>query len=742
MSQKVFQTGRPIVPTPGMKPEALKLGRDASQEPVKMITEIMGGTVPSERALESGVFKQEGGRGEAGKLDIDREFISFITSEVDTAERWQGEISDQNAKSMEYYTAQPFGTEVPGQSSVVSTDVMDTIEDMMPILMRIFMSTGNLGKTEPQNSTDTEEAAQAEDYVNYVFSRQNNAFLYCYDFIKDALMQKLGIGKIWYDSAGTEVVEEYENMTAVELAKYLIDNVSNSVEVIEQEEITTTDQATGAETVTYNVKFRLIVGRQVVLEVIPTEEFIISHGATDEDKAAFIGQATRVSLSDLRRLYPDLDFDDDIADGSGTIADHPELSLELTARGLHDGTWPATDAEEAGSNDASQRKVTAIEGYPFYDYNEDGIAERRHILLVGGKLYINEECDTQPYVTQTPIRIPHKLYGLSEADVTKSDQEVKSILLRNMLDNTYLQNNSRMKIVEGMVNVDDLLSSRAGGVVRCKTLNAAEPLITPPLGPDPFNLLQYFDQMRERRTGTNGQVRGLDADALKTHVTQFDKMQNMTQSLGHVELVARLFAETGIKKTFEKIYEAVVKHENRLQVIKLRGEWIDIDPSDWREKRNFTVEVGLGNGNTEQEAVHLEGLWQKMMFIGQANGDMLDEPEVFNFMQDYAANIGKPDVERYIKNPAKIRPEDRQKPGPTDQEVKLQEIEVDAKLKMKELESKHVNAAEDRKLKVMELMYKAQAAQDHALVEKLNIMLAAEELDFEMKNDRNISAER
>jgi hypothetical protein len=353
------------------------------------------------------------------------------------------------------------------------------------------------------------------------------------------------------------------------------------------------------------------------------------------------------------------------------------------------------------------------------DYNDDGIAELRKVCTIGDYIFSNEEIDKVPLISITPLKIPHKFFGLSVADLVMDLQLIKSTLMRNLMDNAYNQNFGRYAVLEGQANLDDLLTQRPGGVVRVKSPNAVMPLATPPLQPESFQMLGYLDEVREARTGVNKNTQGINADALTSHTTATAVNAVMTNAQSRVELIARQFAETGVKELMYCIYELLVKNQDKERMVMLRNEWIPIRPDMWDDKMDCTVSVALGNGSKDQQMSHLS---QMMQFASQAmqGGLPIVTPEnMYNLGAALIKAMGYQNVDDFLTKPPPPQP---QQPS---QEEQLAQMEM--QVKQKELE-----------IKAADVQVKMQKIQMDAKKDAVDAQLKAAELALEEKQNRGV----
>lgn len=622
-------------------------------------------------------------------MSDDLELLAAINAEMGSAAGVDtSELSSQRSKAMEYYYGQPYGNEQPDRSNVVTREVMDTVEWIKPELMKLFASGSETVRFEPQNANDVEAAQQATDYINYIFHRRNRGFKVLYDWITDGLLQKTGVVKVWWDDSVDRVREEYRGLSQMELMSLA---KADDVELVEQNSY---DDPTAAEQYQAQMEqmqqqmqqaqqqiaqlppeqqmqamqqmqqqmqqmqqppqlpqlhdvvvIRTGPGAGLKVEVLPPEEFRISSKAKCVSSSPFCAHEREITISDLRAMgYEDLD---DLPSGTAT----PWLSDEKRARHSVDDT---DDYLGGHSSDPAMREVTVIEAYIRYDYDGDGLAEIRKVIAVGDRILENTEVDCMPFASWSPIMVSHKFHGLSVADLVMDLQRIQSQLFRNLLDNQYLTNNGRYVAVENMVNLDDLMTSRPHGVVRVKMPGAVSRLDTPQLSQSAFQMLAYVDQLRERRTGVSERTQGLDPGQLGANTAATAVNQVMTAAQQRIELIARVFGETGLTDLFHLMYKFVIQNQTSRDIFKLRDKYIEVDPSEWRERKDTSVVVGLGNGSREQEMLQLNMIFQNQMSLLQnPQMSLLISPEnVYNTLEDQVKVFNKAASGRHFSDPA------------------------------------------------------------------------------------------
>ena len=558
-------------------------------------------------------------------MDINK-LKSIIESEIDDSIGYvETDTVAERQQALEYYLREPYGNEVEGKSQIVTGEVAEVVDGALPQLIRVFTSTDGVVEFQPVNDGDEPFAQQATEYCNWVFYRDNDGFLILHNWFKDALLQKTGVVKAYWDEKIDVTKEKYESLSDDDLMMLLQDDELEVVEQETEEEIDKiTDPITGQ--VFENVKREHYVkvkrtkkeGR-VVVENVPPEEFLISKRARTVQDSPFVAHRRMMTRSELVAMGFSKKVVDSLESG-----DTLEFSPDRIAR-YSQGEQP----NSMGSQDQSMEVVEVYECYIKVDYNNDGIAELRRIVYASNEILEDDECDYIPFHSLCPIPIPHKFYGQSLADRALDLQLVKSTVLRQMLDNLYLTNNYRVGAVEGQVNLDDLLTSTAGGVVRMKNPNAIVPLTVQPTTSGSFPMLEYLDGVQARRTGVSDSQNGIDPNILQ-NVTAAAVSAMSQASAGKLELIARIFAETGVKSLFKGILHLLCKYQDKERLVRINGKFVAFNPREWHDQYNVSINVGLGTGTRQEQLTTMQMILQKQEQIIQTYG--LSNPLV-NLMQ-------------------------------------------------------------------------------------------------------------
>jgi len=632
----------------------------------------------------------------------DADLESLVGSELTDATSFvDSELSPVRARAIQYYRGEPFGNEEEGRSQVVSTDVRDTINGVMPSLMRVFFGSKKVVQFVPRGPEDVASAEQATDYVNFIFTQDNNGFLLCHSVFKDALRGALGVAKYYWEEKVEVKTEHYSGLDESSLTLLLNEPgvVGSAVQSMDDPSYQPpVDPMTGAPVVDpmtglpppapqiYSVELkRETKDGRVVVEAVPPEEFLIDRRARSVEDATLVAHRRMMRVSDLVALGYD---EDEVRSQMG--------AFELDTNDEYIARNPYAESYGPGGTQDDKR-VLYVEAYVRVDFDRDGISELRKVCTIGPgyKVVMNEPCSHRPFATFCPDPEPHALIGLSIFDMTADLQRIKSAIMRNMMDSLSLSIHPRIGVVEGQANMDDVLNTEVGGVIRMRQAGAVQPFSVPFVGQAAFPMLEYLDSVRETRTGMSKAAMGLDAGALQS-TTRAAVAATVSAAQQHLELIARVFAETGMRALFKGILKLVVENQDHPRVVRLRNRWVPIYPRSRNSGMDVEVDVALGGGTEEQQVAVLTSIAQKQEQILQTMGPQnpLVSPQQYrNTLARLVQVSGFKNADEFFSNPATMPPQPPPPPPPPDPamilaEVERQKIMADIQNKQAELEMK------------------------------------------------------
>lgn len=591
----------------------------------------------------------------------DAELCVLIDKESRTAIGVSDKFATDREAMWDFYRGEATGKLAPpegdGLSSVVSKDLLDTVEWAMPALMRMFSQDGVI-RFEPDHPDDEKQAEDATNYCNHLFFRKNNGFTTLHDAIKSCLVARMGVVKVWCDKGFDERTETYRGLSQQEVQAISSDPKLDVVEVVQDEEPAELMQGMPPEmAVTFTAKVKIKTPRtRIAAEGVPPEEIRIARNTRTLDDCRYIAHVSEQPISELiSEGWPE--------DELKAAGDAYEGIAEREERHEYDGS---EDFENEG--DASQRKVTVTEAYIKVDYDGDGVSEYRRVRKCGTYVHENEETDDHPFALFCPILMPYKVIGLGFYDLVEDLQRIRTALTRQMLDNAYQANRPRTTVVEGQVNLDDLLNPRPGGLIRVKTLDATRTEQIPFVGPQALLMLDHFQQKQDTRTGVTEMNSALNSESLAQGNIGSQGIQSMMAAgQQRLELIARVLAETGMKRLWQLLLKNATQYTDREQQMKVNGQWMQVDPREWTGQYDMAVSVGVGNAGRQEklQALQLIGMAQQQAF----EAGVVNPENVYNLVTDLAkaaAEGQSPD--RYF-SPPQPKP-----PAPPPIELQLEQM--------------------------------------------------------------------
>jgi len=697
------------------------------------------------------------------------EFQGIISSMIDDAVNFvEGDIRDRRRMATDYYKGRlpDIDTEEAeaDSSTVVLTDVRDTVLAMMPNLMRMFFGGSSIENYMPIGPDDEEFAKQATDFANLVVLQQDNpGFSIFWDWFMDALVRTAGFVMTWHEEID---VPHYATLRGLDELTLALMTEDDSVKILGKRTYTETTPDGDVELVDVKVR-HTVKQKRIRVEPFPCEEAIVSSDANTYDMQRFkglIGRRTLKTTSELVELGYDAKLVEDLPEDE-SITDNEESA----ARRSDEGSDFLTENDHG---DPSLRKHVYTEVIVYTDFDQDGIAERRRICTggTGNVILRNEPIDYQPISVLCPYPEPFTFFGMSVADMTMDTQRMGSRIARDMLNSLAQSVSPMMGAVDGQVNLDDLLNPDISKVVRMRQPGMVMPITTPFVGADAMPVLGYIKAMREARTGVSDASQGLDPKVLQS--TDNDAvMATLTNGQARMELIARIFAETGVKHLFKNILHLMTKYPDKERTVRLRGKWTEIDTSNFSPEMDVEVDLPLGRGTTRDQITFLTAVNSDQGAILEQLGVENPVVTVDQFV-DTKRRItelgGFKNVDAFWLNPDAMNPDEKQArtqaavqnmqqqagggqpAGPAAPDPAIEQAKI-----QKDLQIAQMNDAREREFKMAELnadMQKNQSdneakiliaqLQQQGNVETANIKAAVEQYKTDQNNRAKIIVEQ
>lgn len=641
------------------------------------------------------------------------------------------------------YMGEPYGDETKGRSAFVSTDVSDVVEARLADVLDVFTSSENLLEFTPVGPEDEDAAKQESDVVSHYFWQKNDGFMILHTWIKESFIQQNAYVQSQWVEKERITIEEYDDLTPDELAQVL-GQLEGEYEFLELEGVDEAGQpqVQGVDPQTGQPQFAPIraklrctkVSKEYEIEAFPQEEFFHSPRwhKVSLDGIPCCGRRREMEKGELRSMG--------FSEESVNAANLEEFEYMEETR--HD-TRDHFENDYVDSSDDSTEKVTVYQAYVRADVNEDGKPELLKVWAIGDGSTIMqwedgseaiEEVSHVPFSCLTPCPIPHRHVGRSEAEQVDDIARVKTVLYRNTLDNVYAGVYSRHAYDENRAGpnlLSDLMNPAPGAPVRT---GGAElfPLPFTDVSPVTLPLIENFDRLKETRTGVSRLNQGLNSESLNQHSERtVDRV--MTAGDKRSMMIARILAETGLRDLFLRIHRDLRAGPLKEIALKLRNQWVPVNPRTWRDRTDMNVRVGMGSGNrdTIRQGLMLIGQTQEKMMM--AGSRMVDEKKLFNTAEKLGETYGFNSIEPFFNDPDQIPPQEPQ-PDPQAEmmQFQMQMAQADMQAKQQEREQKFALEREKIQLehqrKLQELQIRMGAEQRQGLATQADIQADQERL--------------
>jgi hypothetical protein len=584
------------------------------------------------------------------KPKSDTEVESIVQSAIsDAVDFIEGEISDDRIKAQRYYDGEVDIGHEDGRSKVVATKVRDTVRAVKPSLMRIFLSTAKPVEYTPKGPEDVAAAEQATSFMHHEFTRLNG-YRVLNDAFHDALVKKQGIAKAYWLMTPSAEIYTFSDLSDDEYT-YLLDD--DSVSVLEhtvEYSVQIDPMGVEAEMPVHSVKIsREEEKGELRIESVPPEEFFINRDARTLDDAYIVAHRTEMRAGDLINMG----FDPEkIAN-----MDSFDSGSEMTEAEVFERRGYESDQSDEDTQDPAMKSVTVTEAYMRIDVEGAGVPVL-HKIICGGTAYEMldyEPCDEIPFAKFEIDPEPHAFYGRSLAEIVIDDQDAATSILRGILDNVAMTNNPRLAIVEGQVDIDDVLNNEIGAVVRMRQQGAVQDLTVPFVAGQTLGALSYLDGLVETKTGVSRASMGLDPDAMQS-TTKAAVQATVQAAAGQVEVMVRNLAD-GVRDLFGIMLRLYAKNVDEEQMMRLNGSFIPVDPRVWNTSMDVSINVGLGTGREEEKMMGLNQALQMQTMVYQTYGPqngLVSMTNIRNTLADMLAASGVRNADRYF---APITPE-------------------------------------------------------------------------------------
>lgn len=598
-------------------------------------------------------------------------------------------LSAERALNIDLYLGKNIDPAPQGQSNVIDRTVFETVQWILPSLCRIFANGDDVVTLVPDNQADVAQAAQESAYLNWVVTQKQDWFSLFLEWCTDALLTKNAYFLVYRDQSQKVEIETYEQQTKEGIAFLLQDP---DVTIIESQAHPAPDlppepvvgpqgeplvnergQPLTRPAQLWDVRIRRRTsGKQICIRALPPERVKVDQRAFSwriDERCNYFEYWEETTLTEIREQGFDVPTD---------IADDPEI---YTQEDYARDQYGERRLERYKPSDPSMRRVKARMIWIRVDYDGDGQAELLQILRIGRHILYKEEVSRIPVASGVACPLPHRHIGVAIADMVQDIQRIKTVILRQGLDNLYNTNNPQKVLNEQVVNIDDALISRPGGIIRATDINQIRYEDVPFVFPQAIEGLNYMDQVRQNRTGVNNNFAGIDGADL-TSIQPGTVNQLSSMAAARVEQIARILA-FAIEDLFAIVHEQVLKLGHKRETVQLKGEWVDVDPGAWKKRNKFKIAVAFSAGNKDAQVARLMAIAAKQMEAMTAKIPVCTPENYYNTLVELtkAADFASPD--RFWTDPRKIPPPP---PPPPPEAVQKQLLQNQSNEKVKAAE--------------------------------------------------------
>jgi hypothetical protein len=634
----------------------------------------------------------------------------------------ESEIAPSRIKSQRYFDGEVDIGEEAGRSTVVATKVRDTVRAIKPSLMRVFLSTDRAVEYVPSGPKDVQFAEMATKYMQYKFS-ELGGYRIINDAFHDALVKKVGIVKAYWDTVSEQEIYEYNDINDQEYSVIVNEEGVDVIEHSVTESIEIDQMGMQVQMPRHYLKISRTTERgDMVIESVPPEEFFVDRGAKRIEDSYVVAHRTQMRVSDLVAMGYDYD---EVSELTGlSTADTTANAEEFERRGYD------TAYTQENVQDPSMRLVAVTEAYMKIDVDGTGVAQMQRCIMGGDdyQLLSYEPCSEVPFAVFEIDPEPHTFFGRSIADLLMNEQDASTMMLRGVLDNVALTNSPQREIVDGQVNIDDLLNNEIGGIVRTKAPGMIRDMAVPFVAGQTLVAIQYMDAEIESKTGVTRASSGLNPDAMQS-TTAAAVNATIQAAAGQVEVMARNLAEGGMRRLFKLMLKLMVENVDEAVMMRMAGgNYQPVDPRSWNAKMDVTANVGLGTGREDQRSAALAQALQLQMQIyqgyGPSNG-LVSMTNIRNTLADMLAIQGVRNSDRYfapmdmqVEQQLQQQAAQQQQQPPVDQQaqaiIQAEQIKAQANKEVQmlklQIEAQKAIAADDRERDKMDQQLMTDAA--------------------------------
>ena len=570
--------------------------------------------------------------------------LSNIRNDISICEDYQDNviIPSMKARYDAYYAEEEYYKKkfknLSKRSNIVDTSVADTVEWALPSLIRLFFGSETPITITGIGDNDVKAAKVMDQLISYQLMRKNNAFLVFYNWFKDALLG-FGVIKCIWDRETAQVPKTI----IVSYARYI--ELTNNPMI----QITGAESADMFGNVAVSYLETVYKKNNPKVENILVSEFLFPPRLKNIEDATFVAHKKRVTLSYLNQRAKDGVYTNVDKLSGNPETDYDELELDINDN---------YDTGYTNNLDKARTEVIIYECYTKLDINGDGILEDLIVTVCENEILRIEinPFGRHPFFLLSPSKDPHRVYSKRAIpEMVGQLQDLKTALIRQMVINIGLTNDPRMILSEEAINIDDYINGKA--IIRKKAgysmADSVMAMPIQPLHPWTFQFLEYIEAQKEARTGVTRYNQGLDGSSLNKTASGINAI--IGQSQQRLDLIARMFKETGISDLYRFLISLNQKFVDQPTVIRITDKELKITPDDLRGEIDLEVNASAGISAKQENMQYIQTLMTANLQLAGAGVQIATPDNFYNLMKRWITESGLKNPSDYITQPALVQ---------------------------------------------------------------------------------------
>jgi len=583
-----------------------------------------------------------------------KELKDFLLENIDRLKEDMDKLNLDRVDAMAFYRGDPtIVTAMENRSKATTTDLLDVVEWAKPALLDVFCSGDEVCSLEPKTEADTEAVNNLDMLINHQLRVQNNWFMVLHDWLDDCLKLKTGWLKYQWFKKVEEFDKDYEGLTEDEYQVKLKEKNATITNTVARPVASTMPQAgmagPGMAPVLppvneYDISVHYkIESEYPLIEAVPAENFGFPVRVREVNDFEFCYHKAPYPKWQMIKLFGEAKFKEVESSkglGGSTVGDDQVAKARLSDLG-----------GESFFYDEKTEEYWVYEC--FYRDPKDGTPMVVPLCAdVVMSKPIKNKYRKPPFHGITPIKMAHRVAGFSFYDLIRELQQIRTAMLRQILDNVYFANNRRYFGDPERMNVDDYLKNNFPGAL-VRTVGDPRAAVMPedkaPIPPEVFQFWEMLNTEKDYHSGVPRSFQGVNPNVLNK--TWRGQNEQVSQASQRISLMARLIAEMGVAPLVRDIVDINLWFLKKKQAVRFLNNWKEISPDQIVGQADIIVTVGLGTSNKQQTIVFMQQLLGIYQQIKGAGIPIVTPTNVYNAMRELIKAMGLRNVGDFVTDP-------------------------------------------------------------------------------------------